>query len=146
MKFIRWAFAAFSIALIVSSCGSDYGVLIVSTDDVQQLIDNKQTGFVIITNETDAPFLDELQKVLLEKKENALLFNVFRNDGENQNTDGLSKNPFRTEMPRVNVIYYLKDGAVYDEFNLEVYEGIQQKEELNYFMRNMSNSTGDSNE
>lgn len=107
MKFIKWAFVAFSIALIVSSCGIDYGIVIVSTDDVQQLIDDQQTGFVIITNETDAAFLDEIQKVLLEKKENALLFNVFRNDGENENTDGLSKNPFRTEMPRVNVIYYL---------------------------------------
>ncbi|MEK3889647.1 hypothetical protein [Bacillus sp. FSL K6-3431] len=146
MKLIKWAFIAFSIALIVSGCSHGYGAIIVPTEDIQQLIDDQQTGFVIITNETDATFLDEVQKALLEKKENALLFNVFRNDGENENTDGLSKNPFRTVMPHVNAIYYIKDGTVYDEFNLEVYEGIRQQEELAYFMKKMSNSTGDSNE
>ncbi|WP_158232314.1 hypothetical protein [Sporosarcina sp. P1] len=58
----------------------------------------------------------------------------------------MSKNPFRTEMPRVNAIYYIKDGTVYDEFNLELYEGIRQQDELAYFMKMMSNSSGDSNE
>ncbi|MCM3382141.1 hypothetical protein [Shouchella rhizosphaerae] len=74
------------------------------------MFDGQQTGFIIITNETDAPFLDEVQKMLLEKKESALQFNVFRNDGKNENPDGLSKNPFRFEMQHVNAIYYLKDG------------------------------------
>lgn len=110
------------------------------------MIDDQKEGFIILTNETDASFLDEAQKALLEKKKNALLFNVFRNDGENENTDGLSKNPFRTDMPHVNAIYYIKDGTVYGEFNLEVYEGIRQQEELAYFINKMSNSTGDSNE
>ncbi|OLP64750.1 hypothetical protein BACPU_23400 [Bacillus pumilus] len=146
MKLIKWALLAFSIALFTTGCNHNYGAKNASTDNVQQLIDDQQTGFVIITNETDATFLDVVQKALLEKKENALLFNVYRNDGENENTDGLSKNPFRTEMPRVNAIYYIKDGTVYDEFNLEVYEGIRQQEELDYFMKKVSNSTGDSNE
>ena len=51
-------------------------------------------------------------------------FNVFRNDGDNQNTDGLSKNPFRFEMPHVNAIYYIKDGKAYGEYDLEIYEGL----------------------
>ena len=146
MKLIKWAFLAFSIALFTTGCNHDYGAKNASTDDVQQLIDDQKEGFIILTNETDAPFLDEVQKALLEKKENALLFNVFRNDGEKENTDGLIKNPFRTEMPHVNALYYIKDGTVHDEFNLEVYEGIRQQEELAYFMKKMSNSTGDSNE
>lgn len=73
-------------------------------------------------------------------------FNVFRNDGENENTDGLSKNPFRTEMPRVNTLYYINEGTVYNESNLEVYEGIRQQEKLANFLKMMSNSKGDSNE
>ncbi|PIC83300.1 hypothetical protein [Sporosarcina sp. P1] len=68
MRFIKWAFIVFSIILIVSGCSHNYGALIASTDDVQQLIDDQQTGFVIITNETDATFLDEFQKALLEKR------------------------------------------------------------------------------
>ena len=62
------------------------------------MLDDQKDGFVVITNETDAPFLDETEKVLLEKKESALQFNVFRIDGKNENPDGLSKNPFRFEM------------------------------------------------
>lgn len=68
MKLIKWAFIAFSIALIVSGCSHGYGAIIVPTEDIQQLIDDQQTGFVIITNETDATFLDEVQKALLEKR------------------------------------------------------------------------------
>jgi len=146
MKLIRLAFFALSITLLATACSNkDYVLKAASTYDVQQLIDNQLTSFVVITNESDAPFLDEVQKALLEKKNNTLQFNVFQNDGENQNTDGLSKNPFRTEMPCVNVLYFIKDGTVYDEFNLEVYKGIRQQKELTYFINEMSNSTGDPN-
>ncbi|MBS4190408.1 hypothetical protein KHA94_09400 [Bacillus sp. FJAT-49705] len=57
----------------------------------------------------------------------------------------MSKNPFRSEMPCVNTLYFIKDGTVYDEFDLERYEGIRQQEELALFIKMMSNSTGDSN-
>lgn len=146
VKLIKWAFIAFSIALIASGCSNDYGAKTVSADDVQQLIDDHQTGFVIITNETDAPFLDEVQKMLLEKKEDALQFNVFQNDGKNKNADGLSKNPFRFEMPHVNTVYYIKDGKAFGEYDLETYEGLRQQEELHHFLDSMTNHTGDPNE
>ena len=45
---------------------------------------DQKSGFVIITNETDAAFLDEAQKALLEKKETALQFNVFRKKKKTQ--------------------------------------------------------------
>lgn len=147
MKLFRLFFLTLGIALLATACSNkNYGLKIASNEDVQQAIDNQQTSLIIITNETHAPFLDEVQKALLEKKEKALQFNVFRNDGENENTDGLSKNPFRTEMPRVNTLYYINEGTVYNEFNLEVYEGIRQQEELANFLKMMSNSKGDSNE
>lgn len=68
-------------------------------------------------------------------------FNVFRNDGKNENPDGLSKNPFRTEMQHVNAIYYLKDGKVYGEYELETHEGLCQQEELRYFVDSMIGGT-----
>lgn len=146
MKLIKLAFVAFSISLFISGCNHDYGAKKASTNNVQQMIDDQQTGFVIITNEIDAPFLDEVQKMLLEKKEEALQFNVFYNDGKNKNTDGLSKNPFRFEMPYVNAIYYIKDGKAFGEYDLETYTGLRQQEELHHFIDSMSDHTGDLNE
>lgn len=146
MKLTKLAFVAFSISLFISGCNHDYGAKKASTDAVQQMIDDQQTGFVIITNETDAPFLDEVQKMLLEKKEEALQFNVFHNDGKNKNIDGLSKNPFRFEMPHVNTIYYIKSGKAFGKYDLEAYEGLRQQEELHHFIDSMPNHTGDPNE
>ena len=62
---------------------------------------------------------------------------MFRNDGENKNIDGLSKNPFRFEMLHVNSLYYIEKGVVVDEFQLEIYEGTKQNEELNHFIESM---------
>lgn len=131
-------FLAFSIALLLSACSDDnYEAKNVSTDDIQKILDSKQDGFVIIKNEEDAQFLREVHKALLEKKQTALQFDVFRNDGENENVDGLSKNPFRYEMLHVNSLYYIEKGVVVDEFQLEIHEGIKQYEELKHFIEAM---------
>lgn len=146
MKLIKLAFVAFSVSLFISGCDHDYGTKKASTNEIQQLIDDQQSGFIVITNEIDALFLDEVQKILLEKKEEALQFNGFYNDSKNKNIDGLSKNPFRFEMPHVNFIYYIKDGHVLGEHDLEAYEGLRQQEELHHFINSMSERTGDMNE
>ncbi|WP_391116841.1 hypothetical protein [Psychrobacillus sp. L3] len=86
----------------------------------------------------DTPFLDEVEKALLEKKEAALQFNVFRNKGKSENPDGLSKNPFHSEMSHVNTLYYVKDGKIYGEYDLETYEGLRQQEELGHFIDSMT--------
>ena len=73
-------------------------------------------------------------------------FNVFYNNGENKNTDGLSKNPFHFEMPHVNTIYYIKDEKAIGEYDLEAHLGLDQQEELHHFINFMSNHPGDMNE
>ncbi|RST60083.1 hypothetical protein D5F11_008435 [Siminovitchia terrae] len=138
MKLFRATVIAFSIALVATGCNQSHGLKTATIDDVQQMLDDQKDGFVVITNETSAPFLDETEKALLEKKEYALQFNVFRNDGKNENPDGLSKNPFRFEMQHVNTIYYLKNGKVYGEYELETHEGLRQEEELRYFIDSMT--------
>lgn len=139
MKFKAISILLVSILVLLVGCSNSKGIVeFASTDDVQQLLDSKQEGFVIITNETEATFLEEVQKALLEKKETALQFNVFRNDGSKENSDGLSKNPFRTEMPHVNSLYYVKNGQAYSEYNLETHTGLQQQDELNHFITSMT--------
>lgn len=138
MKLVRATVIAFSIALFATGCNQSHGLKTATTNVVQQMLDDPKDGFVVITNETDTPFLDETKKALLEKKERALQFNVFRNDGENENPDGLCKNPFRSEMQHVNAIYYLKDGKVYGGYELETHEGLRQQEELRYFIDSMT--------
>ncbi|WP_339164778.1 hypothetical protein [Siminovitchia sp. FSL W7-1587] len=128
MKLVRATVFAFSIALFAKGCNQSHGLKTTTTNDVQQMLDDQKDGFVVITNETSAPFLDETEKALLEKKKYALQFNVFRIDGKNENPDGLSKNPFRFEMQHVNAIYYLKDGKVYGEYELETLEGLSHQE------------------
>ncbi|MED1528306.1 hypothetical protein V7198_18425 [Bacillus pumilus] len=138
MKLIRAAVIAFMFA---TGCNQSEGLMTATTEDVQQLLDDQKAGFVVITNETDALFLDEAEKALLEKKESALQFNVFRNNGKNENPNGLSKNPFRSEMQHANAIYYLKDGKVYGEYEFETHEGLRQQEELRYFIDSMTGGT-----
>ncbi len=139
MNRIVLVFLAFSIVLLLSACSDDnYGAKNVSTDEIQTILDSKQNGFVIIKNEEDAQFLREVHKALLEKKQTALQFDVFRNVGENKNIDGLSKNPFRFEMLHVNSLYYIEKGVVVDEFQLEIHEGIKQNEELSHFIEAMA--------
>lgn len=139
MKIMIRAFLLFSITLIITGCNdNDYGIQNASTQEIQKMIDKQETGFIIITNETEASFLDEAQTSLLEKRQNALLFNVFYNDGENKNIDGLSKNPFSFNMPTVNTMYYIKDGEVFKEFDLERYTGLDQQNELNHFLETTS--------
>ena len=122
------------ISLLIGCSNNDTGLQTASIDDIQYKLDEKSSGFIVITNETEAPFLDEVQTALLEKQQTANLFNVFYNDGESKNTDGLSKNPFNFEMPSVNTMYYIKDGEVFEEFNLDRYEGLRQQEELSLFL------------
>lgn len=122
------------ISLLIGCSDNDTGLQTASIDDIQYKLDEKSSGFIVITNETEAPFLDEVQTALLEKQQTANLFNVFYNDGESKNTDGLSKNPFNFEMPFVNTMYYIKDGEVFEEFNLDRYEGLRQQEELSLFL------------
>lgn len=59
--------------MIVGCTNSKEIVEIASTDDVKQLLDSKRQGFMMITNETEVTFLEEVQKALLEKRN--LLFN-----------------------------------------------------------------------
>lgn len=68
MKLIRAAVIAFSITLFATGCNQSEGLMTATTEDVQQLIDDQKNGFVVITNETDALFLDEAEKALLEKR------------------------------------------------------------------------------
>ena len=134
MKLIKLAFVVLSISVFISGCNNNHGTKNASTDVIQQFIDDQQSGFIIITNETDTLFLEVIQALLLEKQQNALIFNVFYNDGKNKNSNGLSKNPFNFEMPTVNTIYYIKNGEVFADFDLEAYEGLRQQEELQHFL------------
>lgn len=133
----------FLVTSLLIGCSNDHsGLQTATTNHIQNTLDNKDSGFIVITNETEAVFLDEVQNILLEKDTTALLFNVFRNDGENKNKDGLSHNPFDFEMPSVNALYYIQDGEVYDQYDLEQYVGLNQQTELSHFLEvtNRSNS------
>lgn len=68
MKLVRATFIAFSITLFATGCNQSDGLKTATTDDIQQMLDDQKDGFVVITNETDAPFLDETKKALLEKR------------------------------------------------------------------------------
>ncbi|ARJ38649.1 hypothetical protein SporoP8_07060 [Sporosarcina ureae] len=124
---------AISVVLFISGCSaSDYGFHIASTEEVENVFDQNNNAYVIITNDVEASFLKEASKALLEKKESALLFNVYMNDGVHNNADKLSHNPFRFEMPHVNAIYYLRDGQIVNEYNLENYNDTEFK----FFLKN----------
>ncbi len=103
------------------------------------MLDTGQNGFVLIIDEKESQLLRNAEKASLEKEQTALQFDVFRNDASNENTDGLSNNPFRHMMPYVNTIYYIEKGDVVTEFSLETSQ-YKQKEELEEFIEIVGDS------
>lgn len=140
MKIIKALFLIFSIPLLLIACSTEqYGTIDASTEEVQEMLDTGQTGFVLIIDEKESQMLRNVEKALLEKEQTALQFDVFRNDASNENTDGLSNNPFRHMMPYVNTLYYIEKGNVVEEFDLENSQH-EQKEELEEFIEIVGDS------
>jgi hypothetical protein len=120
MKTIKRILVICSIPFLLGACGTEeYGLLNASTEEIQEVLDNNQTGFVLIKDEEESRLLRNAEKAFLEKEKTAMQFDVFRNDASNENKDGLSNNPFRHSMPNVNTVYYINNGNVIEEYDLE---------------------------
>lgn len=120
MKTIKRILVICSIPFLIGACGTEeYGLLNASTEDIQEVLDNNQTGFVLIKDEEESQLLRNTEKAFLEKEQTVMQFDVFRNDVTNENEDGLSNNPFRHDMPNVNTVYYIHKGIIVGEYDLE---------------------------
>ncbi|MFC6040327.1 hypothetical protein ACFPYN_12925 [Paenisporosarcina macmurdoensis] len=136
MKTIKWIFVICSISFLLSACTTkEYGTIDASTEDVQEILDTGQTGFVLIKDEEDSQLLRNVEKAFLEKEQTVMLFDVFQNDVSNENKNGLSNNPFRPNMPNVNTVYYINKGNVVEEYELETSLD-NQHENLEEFISN----------
>lgn len=128
MKTIKWIFVICSISFLLSACNTEeYGTVDASTEDVQKMLDTGQTGFVLIKDEEDSQLLGNVEKAFLEKEQTVMQFDIFQNDRSNENEDGLSNNPFRSNMPNVNTVYYINKGQVVEEYDLETSLDNQQE-------------------
>ena len=95
MKTIKWIFVIFTIPFLLSASSTEkHGSIDVSTEDIQEMLNTGQTGFILIKDEEESQLLINTEKALLEKEQTAWQFDVSRNDASNENEDGLSKNPF----------------------------------------------------
>lgn len=120
MKTIKRILVICSIPFVLGACSAEeYGLLDASTEDIQEMLDSNQTGFVLIKDEEESQLLRHAEKAFLEKEQTAMQFDVFRNDASTENEDGLSNNPFRHDMPNVNTVYYINNGNVIEEYDLE---------------------------
>lgn len=120
MKTIKRILFICSIPFLLSACSTEeYGLLNASTEDIQEMLDKNQTGFVLIKDEEESKLLRNAEKAFLEKEQTAMQFDVFQNDSFNENEDGLSNNPFRHSMPNINTVYYIINGNVIEEYDLE---------------------------
>lgn len=128
MKTVKRILVICSIPFLLGACSTkDYGLLNASNEDVQEMLDNNQTGFVLIKDEEESQLLRNAEKAFLEKEQTAMQFDVFRNDASNENVDVLSNNPFRHNMPNVNTVYYIYKGNVVEEYDLEISLDNQQE-------------------
>ena len=120
MKTIKQILVICSVPFLLGACSTEeHGLLNASTEDVQEMLDSHQPGFVLIKDEEESQLLRHAEKAFLEKEQTAMQFDVFRNDASNENEDGLSNNPFRHNMPNVNTVYYINNGNVIEEYDLE---------------------------
>ena len=120
MKTIKRILVICSVPFLLGACSTEeHGLLNASTEDVQEMLDSNQTGFVLIKDEDESHLLRNAEKAFLEKEQTAMQLDVFRNDAFNENVDGLSNNPFRHSMPNVNTVYYISNGNVIEEYDLE---------------------------
>lgn len=120
MKTIKLIFVICSISFLLNACNTEeYGTIEASTEDMQEILDTGQTGFVLIKDEEDSQLLRNVEKAFLEKEQTVMQFDVFQNDASSENKNGLSNNPFSPNMPNVNTVYYVNNGNVVEEYDLE---------------------------
>lgn len=65
MKLFKCIFILSCFMLFLGCSDSSDVYIHSSTQDVQDFLNKQSTGFIIITNETNAYFLDEVQTILL---------------------------------------------------------------------------------
>lgn len=78
MKTIKWIFVICSISFLLSACTTkEYDKIDTSTEDVQEILDTGQTGFVLIKDEEDSQLLRNVENAFLEKEQTVMQFDVF---------------------------------------------------------------------
>ena len=84
MKTIKRILVICSIPFLLGACSTqEHGLFNASTEVIQEMLDNNQTGFVLIKDEEESQLLRNAEKAFLEKEQTAMQFNVFRNDASN---------------------------------------------------------------
>lgn len=108
------------------SC-SNVGVDNVGIEEVEDLFDGGN-GYLLIYIDDDNKYLSHLKETAKEKNKRVLSYNPYKKDGKNEN----DKPTYPDEDVEGNVLYYIEDGEIKSEVDVNVHQGLDLKNELDY--------------
>lgn len=114
------------VILTLVACGKS-GVETVGIKEVEELF-NGDSGYLLIYIDDDNKYLTQLKETAKEKNKRVLLYNPYKKDGKNDN----EKPVYPEEDVEGNVLYHLVDGKIKGEVDVNVQQGVNLKEELDY--------------
>lgn len=109
-------------------CGSGE-VKQVDYKQVEDLFSN-DTGYLLIYIDDDNNYLTTLKDVSIKKNKDVLLYNPYKKDGENENNQPL----YPEEEVKGNALYYIENGDIKTELDIEKIEETKLSKEIEIFM------------
>lgn len=126
-----------SSALLLVGCSEETSKNTLSqikNSDVNQMMDGKKDGILLVVKETDGEFesyVNKIKNISEEKNKSIMMYNTFQPDGK----ELVSRDAFEyTSELKGERLYFIKDGEVQDELNINILTGTQLNDEVEKFI------------
>lgn len=117
--------AAVIVSVFLVACNTQKGIEKVDYDTVEKLFDGG-SGYLLIYLDDDNNYLESVNTVAKEKNEQVLLYDPYKQDNENGNSEPV----YPEENVEGNYLYRIDKGEIKREVDVNVHQGTELMNEL----------------
>ena len=117
--------AAVIVSVFLVACNAQKGIEKVDYDAVEKLFDGG-SGYLLIYLDDDNNYLESVNSVAKEKDEQVLLYDPYKEDSENENSEPV----YPEENVEGNYLYRIDKGEIKREVDVNVHQGTELMNEL----------------
>lgn len=126
-----------SSALLLVGCSEETSkntLTQIKDSEVDKMMNGKKDGILLVVKETDGEFesyVNKIKNISEEKNKSVKMYNTFQPDGK----ELVDRDTFEyTSELKGERLYFIKDGEVQDELNINVLTGTQLNDEVENFI------------
>lgn len=126
-----------SSALLLVGCSEETSkntLTQIKDSEVDKMMNGKEDGILLVVKETDGEFesyVNKIKNISEEKNTSVKMYNTFQPDGK----ELVHRDTFEyTSELKGERLYFIKDGKVQDELNINVLTGTQLNDEVDKFI------------